>query len=154
MLDKVNELRGEIIYDTKSWEIQNFKKAQDEGWLHFKNLTSHYSDSCIETNIIENILLDLPTIELFATEEDKNRDITILNTLNGANRLRAILMFINNQIPLSNFSILTEMNGLYFKDLHPRLQRWINNEHIRFVVFKKTDFLLQNFDKITSNFKI
>lgn len=159
MLDKVNQLNrvnqfvGEIIYDTKSWEIENFKKAQNEGWLHFKNLINHYNTK-IDTSIIENIFLGLPTIELFALEDSGKRDITISDAFNGINRLQAILMFINNQIPLNNFSILTEMNGLYFEDLYPRLQRTITRESIRFVVFKKTDFLLENFDKIISNMLI
>lgn len=62
LVDKIHQLKKEIIYDTKSWIVENFKKYQDEGHLHFEGLTNHYHNSCIETNSIENIFLGRKTI--------------------------------------------------------------------------------------------
>ena len=57
LVDKIHQLKKEIIYDTKSWIVENFKKYQDEGHLHFEGLTNHYHNSCNE-----NIFLGRKTI--------------------------------------------------------------------------------------------
>lgn len=57
LVDKIHQLRKGIIYDTKSWMIENFVKYQNEGRLHFEGLTNHCNTSCIE-----NIFLGRKTI--------------------------------------------------------------------------------------------
>lgn len=57
LVDKIHQLRKEIMYDTKSWMIENFKRYEDENHLNFEDLTSDYHTSCIE-----NIFLGRKTI--------------------------------------------------------------------------------------------
>jgi len=51
--------------------------------------------------------------------------------------------FIKNQLKLSELSTLNTLNGLYFKDLPPPIQRKFNNASIRVIIFSNMSTYLK-----------
>lgn len=79
-----------------------------------------------QSKFIESLLLGVPiTPILFAEDEDLHYEI-----IDGSQRVRTIIAFIDNVLKLRKLDTLTELNGLKFSDLPKYYQS----------VFKKRDF--------------
>lgn len=86
-------------------------------------------DSKRQSKFIESILLGIPIPYIFTADVDKGR----LEIVDGSQRLRTIVNFIDNKISLIDLEILDKLNGFSFKDLTIARQRKFKNSTIRMI---------------------
>lgn len=82
-----------------------------------------------QSKFIESILLGIPIPYIFTADVDNGR----LEVVDGSQRLRTIVNFIDNKVPLSDLEILDRLNGFCFKDLTVARQRKFKNSTIRMI---------------------
>lgn len=69
----------------------------------------------LQSALIESLLLEIPVglIYLYRPEDYQLPE----EIVDGSQRVRSIISFMDNEFPLQNLEILTEFNGLYMKDI-------------------------------------
>lgn len=82
-----------------------------------------------QSKFIESILLGLPIPYIFTADTGDGR----LEVVDGSQRLRTIVAFLENNLKLKELEILDELNDLTFKDLIKSRQRKFNNSTIRMI---------------------
>ena len=82
--------------------------------------------------LIESVLLEVPIPVIYLAEEDNGKFIVI----DGQQRLRSF-RFLNNEFKLRGLSVLSELNGKYFKDLDKEKQRKIEDTTLRVIEIRK-----------------
>lgn len=82
-----------------------------------------------QSKFIESILLGIPVPYIFTADVDNGR----LEVVDGSQRLRTIVNFIDNKLQLLNLEILDRLNGFSFKDLTIARQRKFKNATIRMI---------------------
>lgn len=83
--------------------------------------------------LIESILLEVPIPVIYLAEEQDGKFIVI----DGQQRLRSFFRFLNNEFKLRGLSVLSELNGKYFKDLDKEKQRKIEDTTLRVIEIRK-----------------
>lgn len=82
------------------------------------------------SKLIESLLINVPIpVCYFAEERDGTR-----STIDGQQRLRSLHRYLNNEFPLRNLEVLSELNGKRYFELADRQQRLIRNRTIRCIV--------------------
>lgn len=84
----------------------------------------------IASRLIESILLNVPVPPCYLSQNEEFE----LDVIDGQQRLYTIYRFVENQFPLSDLEVLTELNGLRFFELSGRLQRQISTHTLRCVL--------------------
>lgn len=69
-----------------------------------------------ESALIESVLAGIPIPPIFLVT-DRHKKSRVINVVDGQHRLRALHRFINNKFALKNLQLLTEFEGLRYKDL-------------------------------------
>lgn len=82
--------------------------------------------------LIESILLEVPIPVIYLAEEDGK-----FTVIDGQQRLRSFFRFLNNEFKLRGLSVLSELNGKYFKDLDKEKQRKIEDATLRVIEIRK-----------------
>jgi len=82
-----------------------------------------------QSKFIESIILGIPIPYIFTADVDNGR----LEVVDGSQRLRTIVNFIDNRLALSELEILDKLNGFSFKDLSIARQRKFKNSTIRMI---------------------
>lgn len=69
----------------------------------------------LQSALIESLLLEIPVglIYLYRPEDYQLPE----EIVDGSQRIRSIISFMDNEFPLQNLEILTEFNGLYMRDI-------------------------------------
>ena len=83
--------------------------------------------------LIESVLLEVPIPIIYLTEEADGK----LTVIDGQQRLQSLFRFLNNEFKLTGLSVLSHLNGKYFKDLDKNLQRQIKNSTLRVIEIQK-----------------
>lgn len=148
-----------VKYDTRDWSIEMVlskfnRKIEDskttEIDIPFYQREFIWKDKQI-SQLIETLLLGLPLPLIFLEEmEDQTLEI-----IDGSQRIRALDRFFKNEEKLSKLEILKELNGLYFKDFPPAIQRQLNNTSLRIIVMQhleryETDIANEIFKRINT----
>jgi hypothetical protein len=82
------------------------------------------------SRLIESLLLNIPIpVVYFAERED-----AIWEIIDGHQRIRSVVRYVNNEFPLSSLMILGEIAGLRFFQLPSREQRYLLTRTMRAVV--------------------
>lgn len=90
-----------------------------------------------QSKFIESILMGLPIPFITGVEEPgEESSIAIVD---GGQRLRSLLEFIENKLKLTNLEVLDVCNGLCFEDLPVSLKRKFKNHPIRMVLLDGAD---------------
>lgn len=82
-----------------------------------------------QSKFIESILLGIPIPYIFTADVDNGR----LEIVDGSQRLRTIVNFMDNKLPLTDLELLNKLNGFCFKDLSVSRQRKFKNSTIRMI---------------------
>lgn len=91
------------------------------------------------SRLVESLLLELPLPSIFVIE----RETGILELIDGLQRTSSLIQFINpgaldlDQLVLEGCDLVTELNGLSFRDLPLTLQLRLKRTGIRTVVIKR-----------------
>ena len=83
--------------------------------------------------LIESVLLEVPIPVIYLAEEDNGK----FTVIDGQQRLRSFFRFLNNEFKLRGLSVLSELNGKYFKDLDKEKQRKIEDTTLRVIEIRK-----------------
>jgi hypothetical protein len=83
-----------------------------------------------QSRFIESLFMGLPIPFLFLWQADDGR----LEIVDGSQRLRTIVRFLDNKFPLRDLQELPELNGFCFKDLERSRQRKFEGRTIRGIV--------------------
>lgn len=99
-----------------------------------------------QSELIESILMGIP-IPLIYLFEDENG---VRHIIDGMQRTTALKLFINNELSLTNLSMLPDLSGKKFKDIPPLLKAKLEDyhlhcyvvqpptpEHIKFTIFER-----------------
>lgn len=86
-------------------------------------------DSKRQSKFIESILLGIPIPYIFTADVDNGR----LEVVDGSQRLRTIVNFIDNKLALVDLELLDKLNGFSYKDLSVSRQRKFKNSTIRMI---------------------
>ncbi|MVX66476.1 DUF262 domain-containing protein [Clostridium chromiireducens] len=86
-------------------------------------------------SVIQSILLNMPLGVVYLAEID-NKNLCV----DGQQRLTSIIRFINNKFPLKKLDVLTELGGLYFKDLNDDMKDIIYDYSMEITKIKECDY--------------
>lgn len=98
---------------------------------------------------IESILINLPIPYLFLADDEEGRS----EVVDGSQRIRTIIEFVQNQWPLKNLEILTALEGFRFDDLPVMRKRRFNKKTIRMIELTSNldeEARRQMFDRLNS----
>lgn len=82
-----------------------------------------------QSKFIESILLGIPVPYIFTADVDNGR----LEVVDGSQRLRTIVNFIDNKLILTELELLNKLNGFKFSNLSVARQRKFKNSTIRMI---------------------
>jgi hypothetical protein len=84
----------------------------------------------LASRLVESILLNVPIPPCYLSQ---NEDFE-LDVVDGQQRLFSIYRFLDNQFGLSGLEVLTELNGLRFHKIPPKLQRQLKTHTLRCIL--------------------
>lgn len=129
---RINPIATDLTWQTlitridSGYELQEYKKAELT-----KEEIVKFNDSIIldpdyqreyrstineESSFVESVLLGIPIPPIFLSSHKYN-NVPVLNVIDGQHRLRALYRYMNNKFALKDLKILTEYNGIKYKDL-------------------------------------
>lgn len=85
-----------------------------------------------QSRFIESLLLNLPIPYLFVADTNENDDGR-LEIVDGSQRIRTLVNFIQNDLELNGLKKLTSANGLRYKDFPKSRQLRFNRKTIRMI---------------------
>lgn len=85
------------------------------------------------SRLIESLVINCPIPVIYLSQ---NADET-LSVIDGNQRVNSIKLFLDNEYDLKGLSAYPELEGLYYSDLDPRLQRHILNRTLRCICILK-----------------
>lgn len=105
-----------------------------EQWI---NLRPEYQrrqvwDKSKQSRFIESLLMNLPVPPIFLFESEYSR----YEVMDGQQRLSSILAFYQNRLKLIGLEHWKELQGKYYSDLPPKLQRGLDRRRISAVVLQ------------------
>jgi len=83
-----------------------------------------------QSRFIESLLMGLPIPYLFLWQADDGR----LEIVDGSQRMRTMLRFMNDELVLTKMDLLPELKGFRFSDLERSRQRKFGNRNVRGIV--------------------
>ena len=86
--------------------------------------------NALASRLIESIFLNVPIPPCYLSQ---NEDFE-LDVIDGQQRLFSIFRFNDNQFKLSGLEVLTDLNGLRFHQIPPKLQRQLKTHTLRCVL--------------------
>lgn len=136
--DQIKAEQQSISYDIKDFTIEYYvqkyldREDTDDNEIYIPDYQREFIwDNYRQSKFIESIILGLPIPLIFVAEiEDTGR----LEIVDGSQRIRTLAAFLNDQLKLSRLDKLTELNGLFFRDLKASRQRLIKNSSMRMIV--------------------
>lgn len=128
---QINEKKQDIKYDTRDYVIRYLKQLFEEDNLYVpldyqRNFIWNENDKCF---FIESVLMGLPIPFMFFSDTEDGR----IEIVDGAQRTRTLVQFLQGNLKLNGLKVLTESNGFTFNDLDPAVQRKFENTNIRVV---------------------
>lgn len=76
-----------------------------------------------KSRLIESVILNIPIPTIYTAEDEKTKKEVVID---GQQRLLTFHGFINNKFKLNSLSVLSELNGYFFKDLGNKDDETIN----------------------------
>ena len=89
-------------------------------------------DEAVQSRFIESVLVGLPIPFVFLWQDDDGR----MEIVDGSQRMRTLLRFIDNELRLTKLELLPETNDFYFRDLSVARQRKFNARTLRGIVLE------------------
>lgn len=133
--EQISEKRQDIKYDTRDYVIAYLvdQYQRDEFYIpldYQRKFIWNDKDKCF---FIESVLMGLPIPFMFFSDTKDGR----VEIVDGAQRIRTLVQFVQNGIKLKGLQVLTNSNGLKFEDLDPAVQRRFLNTNIRVVFLEE-----------------
>lgn len=85
------------------------------------------------SKLVESILLGIPIPIIYLCEEEDGT----LSVIDGQQRIISFVRYMKNEYPLDKLTKLTDLNGLYYKDLEKRIQRLLKSKTLKAITISK-----------------
>lgn len=125
-----------VDYDIKEFTIellcQKYLKGieKDNNDIYIPSYQRNFVwDDDRQSKFIESVLLGVPIPYIFTADVEDGR----LEIVDGSQRIRTLVKFLNNEIVLNNLEILDKLNGFRHNDLSIARQRKFKNSTIRMI---------------------
>ncbi|MGB3188199.1 MAG: DUF262 domain-containing protein [Limnoraphis sp.] len=131
--EQIQEIKKRVDYNTLEYPMEVLIDKYLNGEIFTPDGYQKENASWDEehqSNFIEYILLGLPIpyIVVAVSENDAK-----LEVIDGTQRIRTIVEFLNNDLTLCHLKKLTELNGFKFQDLLNSRQRRFKRNTVRLV---------------------
>lgn len=83
--------------------------------------------------LIESILIEIPIPVIYLAEEDDG----VYSVIDGQQRIMSFVRYLKNEFPLVGLKKLQDLNGVYFKELHKKVQRRLKYQTLSIVCIEK-----------------
>jgi len=143
--NSIRNAQKNIAYSTREFPIETIlQKYQDgkqteENELFIPDYQRDYKwDVKTLSRFIESILLDFPIPYIYianVSAEDPELDGRV-EIIDGSQRIRALDLFVTNEVSLQDLKELKALEGFYFDDLPAGRKRRFMRETLRFVELK------------------
>lgn len=158
---EIRDNRQQINYDTKQYPVEILVHKYMEGIDDDTNklFIPDYQremtwDEARQSKFIESVIWGLPIPYLFVADiGDDENDESRLEIVDGAERIRTLTRFVNNELTLSGLKKLEHLNGFKFSDLLMPRQRHFNRTTLRVIQLSKTaneEFRRDLFERLQS----
>lgn len=85
------------------------------------------------SSLLESIIMNVPIPPLYFAEEENGNWLV----LDGLQRLSSIKNYYENEFPMKRLEVLSELNGIKYKDLPPKAKSLLDDGMLRVNVIKK-----------------
>lgn len=132
---EISEMKKNIKYDTRDYVIDYLVDKYKHDFFY---IPPEYQRKFIWSNddkcyFIESILMGLPIPFMFFADTDDGR----IEIVDGAQRTRTLVQFMDNDLELTGLRILKASNGFKFSDLDKSIQNRFKNTSIRVVFLEE-----------------
>lgn len=111
--------------------INTLNEQWDDGTLIIPDFQREYVwDAAKASRLIESLLLNIPIPVLFFAETPDAK----YQIVDGHQRVRTVVRYLDNQFPLSGLKIQDEFKGLRFHQLPEREQRFLKTRMMRAII--------------------
>ncbi len=138
---EINEEKKTVDFDTKEFTIEHLVTkyvtgiVDEENEIYVPDYQREFVwDDIMQSRLIESIILGLPIPVIFLAEGEDGR----LEIVDGSQRIRTIVAFIEDKLALNGLKKLYELNGVKFSLLPKARQRKIVNTSIRTIVLSES----------------
>lgn len=90
-------------------------------------------DEAKSSKLVESALMGIPIPTIYLCEETDGT----FTVIDGQQRMTSFVKFLKNEFKLKKLEELSELNGLYFKDLDKNIQRTIKTTSLNTIVLTK-----------------
>lgn len=134
MVDNIIENRR-VFTNTKNLTIWNIRDMVDENdlILNPEYQREYVYDNVKASRLVESVLLDIPIPSVYLSEEEDGS----YSTIDGQQRITSLVRFTKNEFALSKLGILSELNGVRFKDLPKAYQRKFKTSTLEAICINK-----------------
>ena len=85
------------------------------------------------SSLLESIIMNVPIPPLYFAEEENGNWLV----LDGLQRLSSITNYYDNEFPMKSLEVLSDLNGMKYKDLPPKARSLLDDGMLRVNVIKK-----------------
>lgn len=131
---QVKERQQEVKYDLRDFTVDYLVQAYKDDLFFIPNYQREFIwPEKNKSKFIESVILGLPIPMLFVADMDDGR----LEIVDGAQRIQTLEQFLNNDLSLSQLTLLASLDGFRFKDLSTTQQRKLLTRALRIVVLEE-----------------
>jgi len=144
---EIRDKQKPIDYDTKEYPVEILVQKYTDGLDDDTNelFIPDYQremtwDDARQSKFIESVLLGLPIPYILASDIVDEMNEARLEIIDGAQRIRTLARFLNNELKLENLEKLKKLNGFKFADLPLLRQRRFKRTTLRMIqLTERTD---------------
>lgn len=92
-----------------------------------------------QSRFIESILLNLPIPYLYVADVNEGEDEGRIEIVDGSQRIRTLVRFLNSEFTLENLKLLPDLNGFSFKDFITSRQLRFKRKTMRMIELIEVD---------------
>lgn len=134
--NQIVENQKKIDYDIRDFTIDYLVSQYNSKRFFIPNYQRNFVwNDNTRSRFIESVLLGIPIPFLFLAIDDETGNFEIVD---GAQRIRTLDSFVENNLVLQNLKTLDLLNGFKFKDLTSSVQRKFENKALRMIVLEDT----------------
>ena len=123
-----------IRTETYDFTVSTLVDYLKQGHISIPNFQRGYVwNKTQASRLIESLVINCPIPVIYLSQ---NADET-LSVIDGNQRINSIKLFLNDEYDLKGLSAYPELEGLFFSELDPRLQRHILNRTLRCICILK-----------------
>ena len=135
-MEKTNMVDSmKVFTENKDLTISNIRDMVDENDLILNPdyQRDYIYDESKASKLVESIVMDIPIPIVYFSEEDEG----VYSVIDGQQRITSLVKFIKNEFKLKNLEVLSNLNGLNFKDLDKATQRKFKTSTLKAICLKK-----------------